>query len=226
MGLRNMHGMSMTVQRRLWLLALLGLAACTTAPGLFAVGTDVMRHVTQYSLGRLDRLWAAPPAPLVMIQRQIGSESQQLIALENTTTLEGDNFLLLIARLPDGRNAGRFILKDFIARVGGAPYPFRTVSESSLRSAEDSAGSYFWLQYNAGAQTSCVLAFRRLEGSARVLPSGTNVMEALLRNCVVGTVEEALLPILGTQISVGTVATATSRTGDSRMLSPLAAPPL
>ncbi|WP_157937600.1 hypothetical protein [Oceaniglobus roseus] len=210
---------------RLALVGFLAVAACTASPGLFSAGVGATRSAAQYALGRLDRLWATPAEALVMVQRRVGRESEQLIGLENDTTLEGDNYLMLIARLPDGLPAGRFVLGDFLARVGGAPYPFRNVSDKSLRSASDSAGTYFWLQYSAGTQTNCVLAFRRLQGSDRLLPRGTNLMEALLRNCVNGSVEEALAPIRDSQIRLGAISNTSAPNGGNRMLSPLAGPP-
>ncbi len=159
-----------------------------------------------------------------MVQRKVGGASEQMIGLENSTTLEGDNLLLLIARVPEGLSAGRFTLDRLLDRVGGPPSPFTRVNDNSLRSATDGVGTYFWLEYSAGSQVNCVLAFRRMQGNSRVLPRGTNAMEVLLRNCVIGTVDEALAPIREPQISLGAIANTSAPNGGNRMLSPLAAP--
>ncbi len=224
MALKNVFELARKSLKKLSFCMLFGLAACTAAPSIWNIGADALKSATQYSLGRLDQLWATPSSALIMVDRRVAGAYEQMIGLENSTTLEGDNMLLLIARVPDGLATGRFTLDRLLDRVGGPPSPFRSVDDRSLRSATDGAGTYFWLQYSAGTQTNCVLAFRRMEGGARVLPRDTNAMEALLRNCVIGTVEEALAPIQDPQISLGAIANTTVRNGGNRMLSPLAAP--
>lgn len=202
----------------------LGLAACTTSPVLGTMGVGALQTSTQFTVAQMNNAWVAPAGGLVAIHRQLGSESEQIIGLVNNTTLEGDNFLWLRARGANHNNPGRFKLDDFIARVGGVPSPFGGLSDRDLRSGEDALGPFFWLEYRAGAQTNCVLAIRRIDGSRRILPRGTNVLEIMLRNCVQGSVEEALNPIRDSQIGVGAVGAVHSATGGTRMLSPLAAP--
>ena len=69
-----------------------------------------------------------------------------------------------------------------------------------------------------------MLAFRRIGGAERILPRGTNILEAMLRNCVMGSIEQALLPITDRQIGVAAAAGVSTGDGGNRMLSPLAAP--
>ncbi|WP_018304770.1 hypothetical protein [Wenxinia marina] len=173
---------------------------------------------------RLSLAWAAPRGALIAIQRSLGTEQEQLIGLVNDTTLEGDNILWLRARVPDGRSPGAFRLDDFLSRTEGVPSPFANVSDDDLRRATDTLGTYFYLVYQTGGQTNCVLAFRRIDGAERLLPRGTNIMEVMLRNCVLGPVEQALLPITDRQIGVSAVAAVQTGEGGNRMLSPLAAP--
>ncbi len=216
-----------TVARRVVLLPLLmALVACVASPFVSNLSLQTLQTSQQFVMQRLDQTWAAPNGSLVMIERNLGVESEQIVGLVNQTTIEGDNFLWLRARVPDGRSAGRFDLNAFLARTEGVPVPFTTVSDQNLRRAVDSLGTYFYLEWRSGGSTNCVLAFRRIDGADRILPRGTNVLEAMLRNCVMGTIEEALLPIQDRQIGVSPVAGGTPAEGGSRMLSPLAAPPI
>jgi len=208
-------GLTNRVLRRSALCATLALAACTTAPGLGSFGADVSRAGVQYSLGRLNQTWTATPQALLMIQRTGAGEGTQIVALENNTTLEGDNFLWL--RAHGGRPAGRFDLDGIVTRAGGVPAPFRSLDNRNLRTGNDSLGPYFWQEWRSGAATNCVLALRRLDSGTRSLPSGTRSLEVFLRNCVDGPIEQALAPILDAQIRLGTAS-------GPRVMSPLAAP--
>lgn len=202
----------------------LTVASCAPIPPNTFLSSDLLQRTTEYVLQRLDRAWATPRGSLIALQRPIGNEVEQVIGLVNDTTLRGDNQLWLRARVPDGFSAGRFRLQDFLARVGTVPPPFTEVSDDSLRSATDTLGTYFYLIYRTGGEVNCVLAFRRIDGARRLLPPGTSVMEAMLRNCVPGPVETALLPITDAQIGVAALAGLSPETGGDRMLSPLAAP--
>lgn len=210
---------------RIWSLAAVALAACTMTPQVANLGLDVLEKTAQLSLNRREAAWAAPAGMTVVLDRNLGSEFEQRIGLVNDTTLDGDNFMYLRARVPGGYPVGRFRLVDFLSRVGEIPSPFTAVSDDSLRTATDSLGTYFYLIYRTGGETNCVLAFRRIDGALRQMPRGTSVLEVLVRNCVRGSVEQALAPITDLQIGVSAVAAAPVD-GGNRMLSPLAAPPL
>ncbi len=205
------------------LVCLIGLSGCV-AVSLPASGAEEMQTSTQFTTGPLDAAWVAPQGGLVAIDRQLGPESEQVVGLANNTTLPGDNFLKIRARGTSGNNPGRFRLDDFTKRFGEVPAPFSKLSDSDLRTGTDSLGPFFWLEHRVGTQTNCVLAIRRIDGSRRILPPGTTVLEVMLRNCVRGSVEEALNPIRDSQIGVGAVQGGGPVTGGTRMLSPLAAP--
>lgn len=205
---------------------LLLLAACATSPFVGNLSLQTLQTSRQFVVQRLDQTWAAPPGALVMIERSLGTEGEQIVGLSNDTTLDGDNFLWLRARVPDGRSPGQFDLKSFLARTEGVPSPFTEVSDQNLRQARDALGTYFYLEWRSGGSTNCVLAFRRIDGAIRQLPRGTNVLEVMLRNCVQGSITQALAPIQDRQIAGARVAGSASSGTGNRMLSPLAGPPI
>lgn len=212
--------------RRFPPLAALALAAaCTMTPQAANLSFDVLEKTAQFTLNRREAAWAAPAGMTIVLDRNLGAEFEQRIGLVNDTTLDGDNFLWLRARVPGGYPVGRFRLVDFLSRVGQVPAPFTAVSDDSLRTGSDALGTYFYLVHRTGGETNCVLAFRRIDGALRQMPRGTSVLEVLLRNCLRGSVEQALAPITDLQIGVSAAAAAPAD-GGNRMLSPLAAPPL
>lgn len=197
----------------------LGLAACEFAPILSDFGVDVTKSTAQFARGRLDRLWTETPGALVMVQRSGSGEGVQLIGLDNMTTLQGDNFMWL--RAYDGPVNARFDLDGMVARVGGVPRPFTSLDNRNLRNATDSLGTYFWQEWRSGGATNCVIAFRRLKSGARTLPKGTRALEVFLRNCVEGSMEQALIPIRNDRVGLSTLA---GTGAANRAMSPLAAP--
>jgi hypothetical protein len=215
-----------TLGRTIVLPFLLALTACVASPFIGTADIQALQTSQQFSRQGLDKTWAAPSGSLVAIQRSLGTEGEQIIGLANETTLDGDNLLWLRARVPDGQNVGAFRLSSFLSRIEGVPYPFTIVSDENLKSTSDTLGAYFYLEWRSGGSTNCVLAFRRVDGRNRILPRGTNVLEVMLRNCVSGSIEEALLPIQDRQIGAAAVAGTTTTTGGTRMISPLAAPPV
>lgn len=205
---------------------LMAVAACATSPLASHLGMKTLQTSRQFMLQQLDRAWSSPQGSLIAIQRDLGADSEQVIGLQNATTINGDNFLWLRARAPDGRKAGQFNLNEFLSRTEGIPVPFSDVSDRNLQRGSDSLGPYFYLEWRSGGSTNCVLGFRRINRGSRILPRGTNALEAMLRNCVIGSVEDALLPILDQQISLAPVAGRQPSDTNDRMMSPLAAPPI
>ena len=200
----------------------LALSACTNGIGVGPQSIASAKQNTQFSSLQLTNAWVTPTGGLTAIARKIGPDSQQIIGLANDTTISGDNFLWLRAR--SGHNAGRFALTDFSNSLEAVPSPFSKLSESNLQSHADSMGTIFWLEYAAGAQSNCILAFRRIDANRRLMPHGTDVLDVMLRNCVQGSVAEALNPIRDSQISVAAIDAAHTPPSGTRMLSPLAAP--
>jgi len=202
----------------------LGLSLTACANGLVATSKNTlsMQQTTQFSNTPLTSAWVAPTGGLTAIARKLGPDSQQIIGLVNDTTLSGDNFLWQRARA--GQSSGRFELKEFSEGLEYIPSPFSKISENNLQSTADSLGPIFWQEYAAGAQTNCVLAFRRIEANRRLMPHGTHVLDVMLRNCVQGSVAQALNPIRDTQISAVAISASNTASGGTRMLSPLAGP--
>lgn len=211
-------------RRRQMPLVMALMAAGCAATFLPDYGIETMQNTVQFASSRLDRTWAAPSGGMIALDRNLGSEREQLIGLANDTTLDGDNFIWMRARVPDGYQVGTLMLEDFLSRVGEIPTPFTRLNDQDLRVQNDSLGSYFYVEYRTGTNTNCVLAFRRITSTERLLPNGTNTLEVLLRNCVVGGIEQALLPITDRQMRVSAVATGPSSDGGGRMLSPFAGP--
>ncbi|MFT4854394.1 MAG: hypothetical protein ACI9YR_002795 [Bacteroidia bacterium] len=204
--------------------ALMALAACTGSPFVQTQGHDMLQVTRQFVVQRLDQSWARPNGAMINITRSLGTEGEQIIGLVNETTISGDNFLWLRARVPDGRDPGLFDLEEFLSRTEGVPVPFSQVSNANLRQDTDSLGNYFYLEWRSGSSTNCVLAFRRIAGAARILPSGTNVLEVMLRNCVQGPIADALAPIQDGEIGFSATAGTQYDAGSGLMLSTLAAP--
>lgn len=204
--------------------ALMALVACTGLPSVQTVSHDTLQVSQQFVAQRLDQSWARPHGAIINIARSLGTEAEQIIGLVNETTISGDNFLWLRARVPDGSDQGYFNLQEFLSRTEGVPVPFSRVSDANLLQATDSLGTYFYLEWRSGSSTNCVLAFRRIMDTARILPSGTNVLEAMLRNCVQGPIADALAPIQDREISFSATTGTQYDAGRGQMLSPLAAP--
>lgn len=188
-------------------------------PGKLSLNSDA--PALQFSRGNLNGLWAAAPEALVMVQRGGNGEAVQIVGLDNATTLSGDNFLWLRAHAERG---GRFELQNLINDVGGVPTPFSSLDNSDLRSGTDTMGSYNWKKWRSGAKTNCVIAFRRLDHGARNMPKATRSLDIFLRNCVVGSIDDALQPILDNRIGHSVQTTTASTAGGVRSLSPLAGP--
>ena len=203
---------------------LMVLAACTGLPFVQTVSHDTLQVSQQFVEQRLDQSWARPHGAIINVARSLGTEAEQIIGLVNETTISGDHFLWLRARVPDGSDTGYFNLQEFLSRTEAVPVPFLGVSDANLHQATDSLGTYFYLEWRSGSSTNCVLAFRRIMSAARILPSGTNVLEAMLRNCVQGPIADALAPIQDREISFSATTGTQYDAGRGQMLSPLAAP--
>ncbi|MGZ9809910.1 hypothetical protein ACXN5S_05550 [Pseudoroseicyclus sp. H15] len=202
------------------------LAACAAAIPVTRLSLPVAEKTVQFQHTPLDTAWVTPAGMSIVIDRTLGIEREQKIGLVNDTVLQGDNYLWLRARVPEGYPAGNLRLADFMSRVGEVPYPFTRVSDDNLRSRNDSLGQYFYLTEEPMGEVNCVLAFRRIDNASRLLPRGTSTLELLLRNCVRGSVDQALRPITDEQIGTAAVAGISPAQGGNRMLSPLAAPPM
>lgn len=167
--------------------------------------------------------WVSAPEAQMVLQRDLGFGSEQRISLQNRTLVPEDNLIVLRTRSGMSAN-GRLRFEEFMRRVGEIPFPFGDVSSGELISDNDELGSYLWTEEQIGAGTVCVFGIRRLDSSMRQIPAGDGAMDVMLRNCVVGTADEALRPLLAA--SVGSPSIARAGTDQSRLISPLAGPTL
>jgi hypothetical protein len=180
-------------------------------------------QTTPFVMVPLNRMWVQVPGAIVATERGLVDSIEQRIGLVNQTAMAGDNYVQLRARIPQGREQGRLRYEEFMRRIGGLPAPFTAMKAGDLLTGEDALGVYLWAEQTNGG-TSCVLALRRLDSGMRQMPGDTSVMDVLLRNCVNGSVEQALYPIMAENIGNYPGGSASQTTGGSRMLSPLAGP--
>lgn len=189
-------------------------AACNVIPAGLPFEGGAPTSDSQFSRGAVSRAWASPSGALVMLQRGGSGGGEQIIGLTNETAMEGDNFLWLSPRA--GRGGG-LRLDRLVDRVGGVPAPFRTLDNRNLRSGQDAQGDFFWQEYRSGARTNCVLAFRTVQRGGRGY-------DMFLRNCVDGSIEDALIPLRDGRVAYSSPSNSGSASGGNRNLSPLAAP--
>ncbi|SHJ48138.1 hypothetical protein SAMN04488012_11039 [Palleronia salina] len=183
-------------------------------------------ETTQYRMVDTQRAWLHVPQGLLTLERDLQGVREQRIALPNDTSLSGDNFVLLRTRGGGALRGARFDLERFVELSGGAPYPFRSLSNRNMRTGSDALGAFFWTEQAMGPGVTCVAAVRSLDRSARPLPGRAAAVDVMMRNCVRGDARAALAPIRAETLSAtpaaGAGATAAAPTLRNR--SPFAAP--
>ncbi|MCE6966996.1 hypothetical protein [Cereibacter sphaeroides] len=199
------------------LMAVASLTGCSETD-LPVISVAMPAAETEYRLVSNQRRWVGIPAGDAALERMTATGPEQLIGLPNPTTTPGDNFILIKAR-KDHAAAGRFSTSIFAGDMDERIRPFRRLTEDSLRSREDPLGSLFWTELRQGG-LYCVLAFRRANAAARMLPANAHTVDLMMRNCVNGDLEAALAPIGAASIAGGP----TGSGGAGIMLSPLAGP--
>ena len=181
-----------------------------------------INDTSQFHSVALDKTWVYASGAVGVLERGIASFREQRIALQNLTTIPGDNVLLLQAFYVPGKEPGRFGYEQFLGRTGGLPEPFQATKSGDLLSGQDELGPYFWTEARFGDTAVCVLGLRHLNLGIRQLPSNTNQLDVMLRNCVNGTAQDALGPMSAANIQNYPDGTATTPFGSRRLLSPLA----
>lgn len=175
---------------------------------------------TPYTPVAISQAWVNAPGMRSVLQRNLGNGLEQRISLSNDASVPGDNLVLLRTR--NGVSGfGRLRFETLMASFGGLPQPFARLKSGDLVEGNDGVGSYLWATETLGNAT-CVLGMRRLNSGMRQLPGNGGVMDLVLRNCVQGTQQDALAPLLADSIGVAPIAR--DPQGNSRLLSPLAAP--
>ncbi|PWE28715.1 hypothetical protein C4N9_12100 [Pararhodobacter marinus] len=213
------------------LAALAVLAGCAQQSGDAAAGgiyrffnsdrnpeMETLESTVQFAVVDPSRAMVNAPQALVVLERNLGVAVEQRIVLPNNTAVRGDNVLLVRAQTQRSAELTRLDFDEIATRFGGLPTPFERLTESSLRSGSDSLGSYVYATESAGPSTVCVLVLRRIGVGARPLPSGTQALDVVMRNCVNGSVDEALSPMSDRALAVG------GAQGTIYTLSPHAAP--
>ena len=164
--------------------------------------------------------WINAPGIRSVLQRDLGNGLEQRIGLANATPVPGDNVVMLRSRNVLA-GFGRLRFESLVDSFGGLPQPFADLSSGDLLQDDDGVGPYFWATRMLGDVT-CVLGMRRLNAGMRQLPGDSGAMDIMLRNCVLGSQQDALAPMMAGSIGVAPIAR--DPQGNSRMLSPLAAP--
>ncbi|WP_138919411.1 hypothetical protein [Oceanicola sp. S124] len=177
---------------------------------------------TPYAQQPLSAAWIRAEKIQLVLERTAGSVTEQRILLNNPTSLRGENVVLLLADRSSHAIETRFQPTQMLDETEGTPYPFEAFDKLSFKTREDSLGVMNWARWTNHAGLNCVLAFRRIDKTDRTLVSGAVIMDMMLRNCVIGSEDEALEPI-GPD-AVAFAATRAPRGAAPQMLSPLAAP--
>lgn len=180
---------------------------------------ETLETTVEYTIVPPTRAMVNAPEALVIFERNLAGAIEQRIVLPNATTMRGDNVLHVRAQTADSARLEEFRFDDIALRFGGLPSPFERLTEGSLNSGSDALGSYVYARETVGTNTLCVLVLRRLGVGARPLPRGTQALDVMMRNCVTGTLQDAMAPMSDRALSVGGTAQGTVYT-----LSPHAAP--
>lgn len=197
------------------------LAGCVLPDELVFDSQAKFEETTPYTQLAPSQAWINPPGMTFVMARGLLNSIEQRVGLPNDVPVPGDNLVVLRARVGAG---GNLQFEEFMRRTGGAPMPFQSIGSGDLRSGEDSLGTYLWAEQTFGTDITCVFGLRRLTGAMRELPAEATVMDVMLRNCLRGTAQQALAPML--DASIGVEALAGTGQGSTRMMSPLAAPGL
>lgn len=193
------------------------------------VPTLELPHQREAALGRAEwfvqpiaEAWVNSPRSQLLLERRASGIAEQRLTLPNHTAQRGEN-LMHIRAVSREAHAARFDLDRTLGFIDGVPTPFSQGDLDVMLSRVDSAGALHWAEWTNGAGVTCALAFRRLDVGARVLPRGAAALDLVMRNCVNGDIEEALLPV-APQVVAYPAPPGLSDGAPVRTLSPLAAP--
>lgn len=176
---------------------------------------------TPYSLVSPGQSWITVPQSQVVVQRSVPGATEQIVALPSSTAVPGEDQIIMYAYPPGYLGSGRLRFADVKKMLGKLPHPFENANEDGFVTGHDNLGNYVWQAEEYGSVT-CVLALRRIDSTQRALPQGVQSLDLILRNCVFGSSDEALAPIMAANLA--TSYASGSGTGAPRMMSPLAAP--
>lgn len=157
--------------------------------------TELAEAVTEFRVVPASRALINVPNALIVLERELDGALEQRITLPNSTSLQGENTIILRAQTSMTASRSRLVLDDVLRQFGGAPTPFGSVTDSALTSVSDQYGDITYMTRSPGGDVTCALAFRRTQMGARALPRGASALDIMLRNCVSGPVDRALAPI-------------------------------
>ncbi|MBR3372038.1 MAG: hypothetical protein IKG52_15550 [Rhodobacteraceae bacterium] len=188
---------------RVRILGLLGIAALgvSACDGGFLASldgsspTELAEAVTEFRVVPTSRALINVPNALIVLERDLDGALEQRITLPNSTSLQGENTIILRAQTALTASRSRLVLEDVLRQFGGAPAPFGAVTDSGLTAVSDQYGDITYTSRAPGGDVTCVLAFRRSQIGARALPRGASALDIMLRNCISGPTERALAPI-------------------------------
>lgn len=174
----------------------MGLSACQMSTGGGQSSrTELAEALSEYRVVPASRAYVSAPQALLVMERDLGVALEQRITLPNATSLTGENIIQLRAQTSRSSGSTRLQLSEILSQFGGAPSPFTAVNESSLSSSTDQYGDVTYTSMRPGGDVTCVLAFRRSQIGARALPRGSSALDLMMRNCVNGSVQDALAPL-------------------------------
>lgn len=195
-----------------------GCAGVPMQPGAFRTALAQTPFVQR----SLANAWISVPDAELVLERSVGPIVEQRILLPNVTALPGDNVVLLRAHGASLAANGRFEPAKLLQSINAEIYPFDPIGDLTFFSRDDRLGALNWAEWTDNAGLTCVLVLRRLDAASRIVPAHQAVLDMVLRNCVHGTADEALLPGLPPQ--AGFAAQPGRPGGAPEMLSPLAGP--
>lgn len=190
------------------MVALMGAIALTSAcqmtlPGSKTSATDLAEALTEYRIVPASRAYINVPTAMLVMERDLGIATEQRVTLPNSTALAGENTILLRAQSGRSASSTRLVLRDVLLQFGGTPSPFSNITDGALTARTDQYGDITYTALRPGGDITCVLAFRRAQTGGRALPRGASALDLMMRNCVSGTLEQALDPIGTTAFGLG-----------------------
>lgn len=186
-----------------------------------------VRESTGLSERRLinpSELWVLPKDASFALGGRLDGDNYQLIGLENLSNMEGDNFLLLISKGSKSQKRQNFDPIKPLQNLKLSTAPFYDLGDSQLRQKTLGAGKVFWKENGTGGKVNCVLGFRRITEEQVSLPRNIFALEMILRNCVRGSYDSALNPILDRGLYVSMNSLPSNKPSSPLWISPLAGP--
>lgn len=184
--------------------AMTALSACQMGlPGSTKSTTELAEALNEYRIVPVSRGYINAPTAVLVLERDLGIAIEQRITLPNSTSLAGENTIQLRAQSGRSASSTRLVLRDVLVQFGGPPSPFSNVTDSGLTTRSDPYGDITYAVLRPGGDIVCVLAFRRTQTGGRALPRGSTALDLMMRNCVAGSIEQALSPLGPTAFGLG-----------------------